>query len=155
MVGVGNGELLGYGLSAPLMWTGEPLATIQQADNYAEPRGWADWLALQDAQKTAALLDATTFITATYAAPRRLAPSQEALITNAAIEAARLTLSGPLIGVVQEPQILKEGMKGFVTEYAEQKAGAAFASRLSLVSALLRSAGLCGGSTINVPLRKA
>lgn len=153
MSGVGNGGLLvGHGRS--VAWTDEPLATVQQADDYASARVWSDWAALSEAQKTAAILDASTFIKVTYTA-RTLTLAQEAQVTAAAIEAARLSLSGPLIGAVEDPQVLKESMKGFSTEYAEVKPGSANTARLALVSALLRSAGLSGGSSVNVPLRKA
>lgn len=154
MSGVGNGELIGYAAGVP-EWSSDPLATVQQADDYASARGWSDWAALQTAQKSAAILDASTFIKATYQPPRRLSASQSDLIVSATVEAARLALSGPLIGAVEEPQVLREKLKDLETTYAEAKPGAARTSRLALVSALLRSAGLRGGSTINVPLRKA
>lgn len=129
--------------------------TIQQADDYATARNWTDWSALSDPQKSAAILDASTFVKVSYQPPRATTASQLASIQAGTIEAARLSLSGPLIGAVEEPQILKERLKDLSTEYAEQKPGSAATSRLALVSALLRSAGLQGGSSINVPLRKA
>lgn len=154
MLGVGNGELIGYAAGAP-EWSSDPLATVQQADDYASARGWSDWAALQQGQKSAAILDASTFIKVTYQPPRRLSASQSDLIVSATVEAARLALSGPLLGAVEEPQVLREKLKDLETTYAEAKPGAARTSRLALVSALLRSAGLRGGSTVNVPLRKA
>lgn len=154
MAGVGNGELIGYSAGV-VEWSPDPLATVEQADAYASARGWSDWAALQPGQKTVALLDASTFIKVTYSPPLRLTASQTDLIVSATVEAARLALSGPLIGAVEEPQVLEERLKDLQTKYAEVKPGSARTSRLALVSALLRSAGLRGGSTINVPLRKA
>lgn len=154
MSGVGNGGMLAY-CGRSVVWSDEPLATVQQADDYAAAREWSDWAALSEAKKTIAILDASTFIKVSYSPSRVLTARESDLVTSAAIEAARLSLTAPLIGGVEEPQILKEGMKGFTTEYAEMKPGAANTSRLALVSGLLRSAGLSGGSTVNVPLRKA
>lgn len=147
MLTVGNGALL--------TWSDNPLATLEQAEAYATDREWTDWLALSPGRATAAILDASTFIKVTYRPPSVYSTPQATLIQNAAIEAARLSLASPLIGVVEEPQILKERLKDLSTDYAEVKPGSAQTSRLALVSAMLRAAGLSGGSTINVPLRKA
>ena len=147
MLTVGNGALL--------TWGSDPLATVEQATAYATARKWADWLALDPSDAVVAILDASTYIKISYPAPYSYSAAQGLLIQNAAIEAARLTLSGPLIGAVEEPQILEERLKDLQTKFAEVKPGSALNSRLGLVSAMLRAAGLAGGSTINVPLRKA
>jgi len=147
MLTVGNGALL--------TWGDDPLATVEQANAYATARKWADWLALDPADAAVAILDASTFIKISYRPPYCYTTAQATMIQNAAIEAARLTLSGPLIGAVEEPQVLREKLKDLETTYAEIKPGSTLNSRLALVAAMLRAAGLSGGSTINVPLRKA
>lgn len=154
MLGVGNGGMLASS-GRSVVWSDDPLATVQQADDYAAAREWSDWAALSEAKKTTAILDASTFIKVSYSPGRLLTDRETALVVSATVEAARLSLTAPLIGGVEEPQVLKEGMKGFTTEYAEVRPGSASIARLALVSALLRSAGLSGGSTVNVPLRKA
>ena len=144
---------MGFGMV--MDWTDDPLTTVPDALVYATERGWADWLALTAGEPAIAILDASTFIKATYRAPQTVSASQAKKIADAATEAARLTLSGPLIGFSPEPQVVREKIDTMELQYAEAKPGAAQKSRLALVSAMLRSAGLLGGSSINVPLRKA
>lgn len=147
--------MLTVGSGSSLAWSGDPLVTVGEVDAYATARGWSDWAALTPERKLAATLDASTYVKVTYRAPDRYTAAQEALIKDAASEAARLSLTEPLIGAVEQPQVLRERLDKLETEYAEVKPGAARQSRLALVSALLRSAGLSGGSLINFPLRKA
>lgn len=143
------------GDGSTIAWTADSLATTVQADAYATARGWVDWLALSPEQKAIAILDASTFIKVSYRPPWSYTTAQLTLIQNAAIEAARLTLTGSLIGAVEEPQVLRDKLEGLETEYAEVKPGSAATARLALVVAMLRAAGLSGGGSLNVPLRKA
>lgn len=150
MAGVGAGGLISGG-----SWTFDPFVTVEKADAYAAARSWADWAALSPEQKTVAIIDASTFVRVTYQPPYRVTDAMQQGIEHATIEAARLTLSAPLIGVVEEPQVLAEKIGPISTEYAEQKPGTALSGRLSLVTAMLASLGLQGGSGINFRLSKA
>ncbi|WP_404415532.1 hypothetical protein [Brevundimonas vesicularis] len=141
---------MGVGLYA---WTSDPLATVEQADAYALARGWTDWLALTEERRSSALLDASTYIKATYSAPYPVTASMELAIQSAAIEAARLSLTSPLIGGDVDPAIKSVKAGSAAVEF--EASAKARSSRLALVAALLRSVGIQGGSTINVPLRKA
>lgn len=92
-------------------WPDGPLATVVEADAYAEARGWADWAALADEKKSAAILDATTFITASYRPPALASDAVEKSIRAAAIEAARLAFKAPLIGGEAAGQRGKKSVK--------------------------------------------
>lgn len=138
-----------------VIWGSDPLATVEQADAYAEARGWSDWAALTPEQKAVAILDASTYVKAVYRPPLTIYTTTNDQIANAIIEAARLTLTGPLLGVPEDPQVLREKVGPIEVEYAERKAGDARRSRLALIFAMLRAAGVRGASSINVVLLKA
>lgn len=138
-------------------WTLDPLATVEQADAYATARGWADW-SIQPERKTAALLDASTYIKACYRAPAATTEAVDEMISEAAIEAARLSLSGPLIGGNAAGQRARKSVKAgsVAVEYDTASTKDLTAARTALVTAMLRAAGvyLVGGG-INVRLAKS
>lgn len=136
-------------------WGSDPLATVEQADAYATARGWSDWAALNPTQKAVAILDASTYVKAVYRPPLNIYTTTDEQVSNATIEAARLTLTGPLMGVAEDPQVLREKVGPIEVQYAERKAGDDRRARLALVVAILRAAGVRGASTLNHALSKA
>ncbi len=74
-------------------WPSGPLATVDQADAYAQARGWSDWAALMPEQKGGAILDASAYVRASYRPPAKANTAVEEQISEAVIEAARLSLS--------------------------------------------------------------
>ncbi|MNR39346.1 hypothetical protein D3C85_1575530 [compost metagenome] len=79
-------------------WPAGPLATVDQADDYAAARGWSDWAALAPERKSGAILDASAYVRASYRPPAKANTAVEEQISEAVIEAARLSLTSPLIG---------------------------------------------------------
>lgn len=155
----------------------ESLASLAEADAYAAQRGWEDWAAASELTREGALRDATNYVVANARWPGRLASLDQVLpfprvglkdaegriitgtpaaVKNATIEAARLSLSAPLMGGPSEPIVIRERVEGAVeVEYAEQKAADLRRDRLAWVWSLLRSAGATRVGGVNVPLLKA
>lgn len=139
-------------------WTLDPLATVEQADAYAVARGWADWVALPPERKSAALLDASTYIKACYRAPAATTEAEDEMIIEAAIEAARLSLSGPLIGGNAAGQRARKSVKAgsVAVEYDTASTKDLTAARTALVAAMMRAAGVyLAGGGVNVRLAKS
>jgi|GEM_PF-772262 len=139
-------------------WSADPLATAEQADAYAEARGWSDWAALTGPRKSAAILDASTFIRSSYRPPAVVSDAVEAQIADAAIEAARLSLSGPLLGGDAAGQRARKSVKAgsVAVEYESASSRDLRTARTALVSAMLRAAGVYEvGSGVNVRLAKS
>ncbi|WP_295198729.1 hypothetical protein [uncultured Brevundimonas sp.] len=139
-------------------WSTDPLATVEQADAYAGQRLWADWSALLPEQKVAAILDASSFIRSSFRAPAVATDAIEAQISEAAIEAARLSLTSPLIGGHTAGQRAKTSVKAgsVAVEFEKVSTRDLRTARLSLVTALLRAAGVLGtGGGVNVALSKS
>lgn len=139
-------------------WPPAPLATVDQADVYAQARGWSDWAAITPERKSGAILDASTFIKASYRPPVKDTNAIEAQIADATIEAARLSLSGPLLGGNAAGQRAKRSVKAgsVAVEYAEASTSDLLAARLALVTALLRAVGVHAiGAGANVRLAKS
>jgi hypothetical protein len=138
-------------------WSSDPLTTTSKVDAYALARGWSDWTVLPDEAAAAAILDASTYIRATFVPPPAIAPSVETEIENAVAEAARLTLSGPLIGGAgaAAPQVVREKVGPIETEYAETAPAQARESRLALVHAMMFAAGSRRVGGVNAPLTRA
>jgi hypothetical protein len=138
-------------------WTLDPLATISAADIYASARTWTDWSDAAAEKKAGALLDASTFVRASYRAPALLSAAQTTLIESAVIEAARLALTSPLMGGAAAGQRVKKSVRAgsVAVEYAAADPRRLNADRLQLVTAILGSVGLRRASGVNVPLSKA
>lgn len=131
-----------------LVW-GDTLVTGEHADAYAAARGWSDWSALTAERKASALLDASTFVRVSYSAPQVLVPGVETLVADAVTEAARLSLSAPLLGGEAAGKPAKKRVKAGSVEVEYADAGGLNAARLALVNGLLIAAGarpLGGGS---------
>lgn len=136
-------------------WSSDPLATVEQADDYASARLWADWSALQPAQKTAAILDASSFIRSSFRAPSVATDAIKTQISEAAIEAARLALTSPLLGGSAAGQQVRRSFKAgsVAVDYETSSAAERRTARLALVTALLRAAGVypvSGGANIKL-----
>lgn len=139
-------------------WPVGPMVEVDDADAYASARGWTDWAALAQPRKTAAVLDASTYVRASFAPPARADEATEGTIQEAVIEAARLSLTGPLIGGDAAGKAARRSVKaGSVSvEFDAQSPEALRSARLALVTSLLRSAGvLSAGQSANVRLAKS
>lgn len=138
-------------------WPLGPLATAEQADAYATARGWADWAAA-DARKAGAILDVSTFVRSAYRPPAKVTEAIEAQIADAVVEAARLSLTSPLLGGDAAGQRARKSVKaGSVSvEYETATSADLRAARTALVTAMLRAAGVHAvGSGVNVGLAKS
>lgn len=138
-------------------WSTDPLTDETTATAYATARGWADWLAATEAARDAAILEASTWVRATKTPPDEYEEAVDAVIGNAVIEASRLALSGALMGGNAAGSGIRTQVRaGSVSvSYAARSYTSSRNDRLALVSALLRSVGVGGGSSINHALRKA
>lgn len=139
-------------------WPLGPLATVEQADAYAAARGWSDWTAVQPERKAGAILDASTFVRSAYRPPAQVSEAIEGQITDAAIEAARLSLTSPLLGGDVAGQRARKSVKAgsVAVEYETATPADLRAARTALVTAMLRAAGVFGiGSGVNVKLAKS
>jgi hypothetical protein len=139
-------------------WPSGPLVTADQADAYAAARGWSDWAALTAERKSGAILDASTYVRASYRPPAEASPSVEGQISEAVIEAARLSLTSPLIGGDKAGQAARKSVKAgsVAVEYEASSSESRNAARLALVAGLLRYAGVFAiGSSTNVRLAKS
>lgn len=139
-------------------WTLGPLATVDQADAYATARGWADWIALPPERKSGAILDASTYIKACYQPPVEPSEAVDAQIADAAIEAARLSLTAPLIGGNAAGQRARKSVKAgsVAVEYDTASTQDLTAARTALVTAMLRAAGVyLVGASVNIRLAKS
>lgn len=139
-------------------WSVGPLATVEQADAYAQARGWSDWAALTAERKSGAILDASTYVRASYRPPAKVCTSVERQISEAVIEAARLSLTSPLIGGDKAGQAARKSVKAgsVAVEYEASSAESRSAARMALVAGLLRYAGVFAiGSSTNVRLAKS
>lgn len=139
-------------------WPAGPLATVAEADAYATARGWSDWAALTPERKSGAILDASTFVRAAYRPPAKATTAVEEQISEAVIEAARLSLTSPLIGGDKAGQAARKSVKAgsVAVEYEATSAETRNAARLALVTGLLRYAGVSAiGSGVNVRLAKS
>lgn len=139
-------------------WPAGPLATVDQADAYAQARGWSDWAALTPEQKSGAILDASSYVRASYRPPANVSAAVEEQISEAVIEAARLSLTSPLIGGDKAAQAARKSVKAgsVAVEYETSSAESRSAARLALVAGLLRYAGAYPiGSGVNVRLAKS
>lgn len=139
-------------------WPLDPLATVEQADAYATARGWADWSPLTPERKAGALLDASTYIKACYRPPVSASEAVDGQIADAAIEAARLSLTAPLIGGNAAGQRARKSVKAgsVAVEYDTGSAKDLSTARLALVMAMLRAVGVyLVGAGVNVRLSKS
>ena len=138
-------------------WPLGPLATVEQADAYAAARGWSDW-AVQPERKAGAILDASTFIRSAYRPPAKITEAVESQISDAVIEAARLSLTSPLLGGDAAGQRARKSVKAgsVAVEYENATWADLRAARTALITAMLRAAGVFMiGSGVNVKLAKS
>lgn len=135
-------------------WSADPLATVIGANAYATARGWADWLVLNEARKAAAILDASAYVRVSFTAPQITGAAVDAAVSNAVIEAARLTLTGPLLGGdLAGSRAQKAVRAGSVSvEYESGSTASLRNARLALVNGMLRAAGAYGAGGLNVRL---
>lgn len=136
-------------------WSSGALVPTADVTTYGAARGWADWLAATDGAKDAAVLDASTWVRAVWTAPAEYDADDDAVISDAIAEASRLALSGPLMGGATSAQRTRVQAGSVSVEYAQTSARSLSNDRLSLVNAMLRSAGATGFSSINARLLKA
>lgn len=139
-------------------WGLGPMVTVADADTYATARGWADWSALAEPRKSAAILDASTYVRSAYRPPARVGEAVEAQIKDAVIEAARLSLTGPLLGGAKAGTRARKSVKArsVAVEYESASASDLNKARLALVSAMLRAAGVFAiGAGVNIGLAKS
>lgn len=139
-------------------WPLGPLATVDQADAYAQARGWSDWTALTPERKSGAILDASTFVGSVYRPPAQVSDAIEAQIADAVIEAARLSLSAPLLGGDAAGQRARKSVKAgsVAVEYETATSADLRTARTALITAMLRAAGVFMiGSGVNVRLAKS
>lgn len=137
-----------------LVW-GDTLTTVAQADAYATARGWADWLALTAVRKGAAILDASTFVRVSYLPPATQSMAGDTAIADAVAEAARLSLSAPLLGGEAAGKPAKRRVKAGSVEVEYAEASDLRRDRLALVDALLLAAGARPAGGLNVRLVRA
>lgn len=156
----------------------ESFATVAESITYATARGWADWLAAETATQEAKLREATDYITSSARWPGRLADSAQVLpfprdglydregryiegtpagVKNATIEAARLALSGLLIGGTTDAQsVVREKVGSLEVGYSSPRGAADVRrDRLAYVHLLLRATGAIIGGGVSVPLLKS
>lgn len=146
------------GENGTVSWGYAPMVTVEEADTYANDRGWADWSVLAEARKTAAILDASTYVRSAYRPPARVGEAVEAQIKDAVIEAARLSLTSPLLGGADAGKRIRKSVKAgsVVVEYDGASTGDLNKARLALVTAMLRAAGVYAvGVGVNVRLAKS
>lgn len=138
-------------------WPLDPLATVEQADAYATARGWADWSILTPERKSGALLDASTYIKAVYRPPAVDSEAITGQIADAAVEAARLSLTSPLIGGDAAGRLARKSVKAgsVAVEYETVSSKDLRTARTALVTAMLRAAGVYGVGGVNVRLAKS
>lgn len=153
---------------------GETIATRAESIDYATKRGWSDWLGLSGDAQDAALRDGSDYIVSVTTWPGTVASStqigpfprvgwtdrERRPITGtpdqakaANIEAARLSLAGPLVGGAQSPALIRKKVGQIEREFAAPKSAAQVAAdRLANVHALIRSIGgkISGGSTVAI-----
>lgn len=155
----------------------ESFATVAESVTYATARGWTDWTEAELATQEAKLREATDYITFSTRWPGRLVDSAQVLpfprsglydregryiegtpaaVKSATIEAARLALSGPLIGGAAEGQVVIRSKVGPIEEeFSEPRAASDVRrDRLAFVMMLLRGAGAIIGG-VNIPLQKS
>lgn len=140
-------------------WDLDPMVTVEQADDYATVRGWSDWAALTEPRKAAAILDASTYVRSVYSPPAKVCDAVAVAVINAAvIEAARLSLTGPLLGGAEAGKRVRKSVKAgsVAVEYDSASAGDLNKARMALVTAMLRFAGVYAvGAGVNVRLAKS
>lgn len=138
-------------------WPLGPLATVDQADAYATARGWSDW-AIQPERKAGAIHDASTFVRSAYRPPAKVTEAVETQIMDAVIEAARLSLTSPLLGGDAAGQRARKSVKAgsVAVEYETATSADLRTARTALITAMLRAAGVFMiGLGVNVKLTKS
>lgn len=146
-----------YSVTTTPEWEAGALVPTADVTTYATDRNWSDWLAATEAAQDAAVLDASTYVRAVWTPPVEYTEAKDDAIADAIAEASRLALSGALLGgsAAGADARLAVSAGSVSVTYAGRSAKALRGERMALVSAMLRSAGCTGGSTINFGLRKA
>lgn len=163
--------------------TDESFATVAESEAYGDARGWTDWNTTtppSSLTKEQKLREATDYILATFYWPNQPASSTQVLpfpmyglydrygraltgiptqLKAATIEAARLALTGSLLGgdaaAAATQTIKRERIGPLETEFSETSYDEVRDTRLAMVHALLRSIGGCMAGGVNVRLSKA
>lgn len=157
----------------------ESYASLAEADTYASDRAWSDWADATDPAKEAALRVASQYLDVAFIWPGQLSSTDQMLgwprayaydrdgrtlsdvpsvVKTATIEAARLALTGPLVGGAEAGKRLPQRVKAATVEVDFGAAATASGLReqqLELVGAILRRLGARGSCDVNVALAKS
>ena len=119
----------------------DSLVSLADADAYWQRMGGAEWAALDDPSREAALRRGTQFILARSVKEQYLDPVHTR-VAAAACEAAMLHVSGELYGVIDAKPVLREQVGELAVSYGQPTNGGR--ARFPVIDDLLR--GLAAGS---------
>lgn len=119
----------------------DSLVSLADADAYWQRMGGAEWAALDDPSREAALRRGTQFILARSVKEQYLDPVHTR-VAAAACEAAMLHVSGELYGVIDAKPVLREQVGEIAVSYGQPTNGGR--ARFPVIDDLLR--GLAAGS---------
>lgn len=119
----------------------DSLVSLADADAYWQRMGGAEWAALDDPSREAALRRGTQFILARSVKEQYLDPVHTR-VAAAACEAAMLHVSGELYGVIDAKPVLREQVGEVAISYGQPTNGGR--ARFPIIDDLLR--GLAAGT---------
>lgn len=119
----------------------DSLVSLADADAYWQRMGGAEWAALDDPSREAALRRGTQFILARSVKEQYLDPVHTR-VAAAACEAAMLHVSGELYGVIDAKPVLREQVGEVAISYGQPTNGGR--ARFPVIDDLLR--GLAAGT---------
>lgn len=119
----------------------DSLVSLADADAYWQRMGGAEWAALDDPSREAALRRGTQFILARSVKAEYLDPVHTR-VAAAACEAAMLHVSGELYGVIDAKPVLREQVGEVAISYGQPTNGGR--ARFPIIDDLLR--GLAAGT---------
>ena len=119
----------------------DSLVSLADADAYWQRMGGAEWAALDDLAREAALRRGTQFVLARNIKQEALDPVH-VRVAAATCEAAALHISGELYGVIEAQPVLREQVGPIATSYGQPMNGGK--PRFPILDDLLR--GLTAGT---------
>ena len=120
----------------------DSLVSLADADAYWQRMGGAEWAALDDPSREAALRRGTQFILARSVKEQYLDPVHTR-VAAAACEAAMLHVSGELYGVIDAKPVLREQVGELAVSYGRPTNGGR--ARFPVIDDLLRGLIVGGG----------
>lgn len=120
----------------------DSLVSLADADAYWQRMGGAEWAALDDPSREAALRRGTQYVLARNIKAEAIDPVVHTRVSSAVCEASALAASGELYGVIDAKPVLREQVGEVAISYGQPTNGGR--ARFPVIDDLLR--GLAAGT---------